>query len=101
MDQVKIGKFIATLRKEQNMTQDEYNAKAEENMNELSKRNAFIFIISIILVVLKLKKKIDWPWLWVLSPLWMPLILVLILVAIVFNIEKIQNLRQITKGVNT
>lgn len=149
MDQIKIGKFIAALRKEKNMTQselaeklgvsnravskwetgksmpdsgimlelcallsinvnellsgerisaDEYNAKAEENMIALSKRNSnrsnsgygIVSILTIIFVVLKLTNNIDWSWVWVLSPIWITLIIGVGLFAIVLIVGKIK-----------
>ena len=142
MDQIKIGKFIAALRKEKNMTQselaeklgisnravskwetgimlelcallsinvnellsgerisaDEYNAKAEENMIALSKRNSnrsnsgygIVSILTIIFVVLKLTNNIDWSWVWVLSPIWITLIIGAGLFAIVLIVGKIK-----------
>ena len=35
-------------------------------------------------IILKLTKYIDWSWVWVLSPIWIPLCLVLIFLAVAF-----------------
>lgn len=37
MDQVKIGKFIASLRKEKNMTQEQFAQKMGVSINAVSK----------------------------------------------------------------
>ena len=43
----------------------------------------FCGLLTIVFITLKLIGKIDWSWLWVLSPLWIPLsILVVILIVI-------------------
>jgi hypothetical protein len=39
--------------------------------------------VFIVFLVLKLTGSIDWSWWWVTSPLWIPLALVLVIVAIV------------------
>lgn len=36
----------------------------------------FLSTLTLIFVVLKLLKLIDWPWLWVLSPIWIPALLI-------------------------
>ena len=42
----------------------------------------FLGLLTIVFIVLKLTKYIDWAWWWVLSPLWVPLALILLLLAI-------------------
>lgn len=44
----------------------------------------FAGLLAIVFIVLKLLDKINWSWLWVLSPLWIPLVLVLAICIIVF-----------------
>lgn len=44
----------------------------------------FAGLLTIVFIVLKLLDKITWSWLWVLSPLWIPLILVLAICLVVF-----------------
>lgn len=39
-------------------------------------------LLLIAFIVLKLTHVIDWPWLWVLSPAWIPLALVALILAI-------------------
>ena len=41
-------------------------------------------ILVIVFVVLKLTNNVDWKWWWVLSPLWIPLVIVAILFAVIF-----------------
>ena len=46
----------------------------------------FAGLLTITFIILKLCKVIDWSWVWVLSPLWIPLsllIVILIIVAII------------------
>lgn len=45
----------------------------------------FLGTLAIVFIVLKLCKLINWSWLWVLSPLWIPTVL-LIVVAIIATI---------------
>ena len=52
-------------------------------------------VLLIIFVVLKLKDNIDWNWWWVLSPIWIPFILIvsgvsilLVLVLIYYSFKK-------------
>ena len=42
----------------------------------------FFELLGIVFIVLKLMKVIDWSWLWVLAPLWLPLVLLIIIVAV-------------------
>lgn len=51
----------------------------------------FIGLLTIVFITLKLLGKIDWSWWWVLSPLWIPVgvvIVILLIVGIVFLIAK-------------
>ena len=148
MDQIKIGAFIAAMRKQQNMTQsdlaeklnisnravskwetgrsmpdpaimqelcsylnisvnellsgerinvEEYNAKAEENLITLSRRNGkrsngygITSILTLIFVVLKLTNNIDWPWIYVFSPVWIFLLVTCISFLAVLIIGRIK-----------
>ena len=46
-------------------------------------------VLTIVFIVLKLVGVINWSWLWVLSPLWIELILVaLILIGVYFQIKQ-------------
>lgn len=40
-------------------------------------------VLAIIFIVLKLVGVINWSWLWVLSPIWLPLILIILVIFIV------------------
>ena len=42
-----------------------------------------ISILTVLFVVLKLTHMIDWSWWWVLSPLWMPTVIVLSIIMLV------------------
>ena len=50
----------------------------------------FFGLLTIAFIVLKLMKYIDWSWWWVLSPIWVPIILVIVftIVAIVISAVK-------------
>ena len=42
----------------------------------------FCGLLTIVFIVLKLLGIISWSWLWVLSPLWMPVVLVILVIII-------------------
>ncbi len=44
-------------------------------------------ILALILITLKLTNYINWNWLWILSPLWIPVVLVLLFFVTVFILE--------------
>ena len=44
----------------------------------------FFGLLTIVFIVLKLCKIIKWSWLWVLSPLWLPTILLIIVLIIMY-----------------
>lgn len=46
----------------------------------------FTGLLTVVFIVLKLIGKIDWSWWWVLSPVWIPIILVLLVGLIVIII---------------
>ena len=48
----------------------------------------FLGILTIVFITLKLTKYIDWSWYWVLSPLWIPFVLV-VLIVIIFSIIRL------------
>jgi hypothetical protein len=53
----------------------------KENNTAASGGIGFFGLLTITFIVLKLLKVIEWSWLWVLSPLWIPtLIIVLIII---------------------
>ena len=48
----------------------------------------FSGLLALIFIVLKLTNVINWSWLWVLSPIWLPILLVIlfyIFIAYIFN----------------
>ena len=53
----------------------------------------FTSLLTVAFIVLKLCKVIDWSWWWVLSPLWIP-ILILIVIGIIWLIYKILHSRK-------
>ena len=42
----------------------------------------FCGLLTILFIGLKLTNNIDWNWLWVLSPLWIPISIIILLIAI-------------------
>lgn len=44
----------------------------------------FLGLLTIVFIVLKLTNYIDWSWWWVLSPVWVPIILVVLILLIVY-----------------
>ena len=46
----------------------------------------FLSILTLIFITLKLLGKIDWDWVWVLSPLWIPLAIVFLILVVVVSI---------------
>lgn len=40
----------------------------------------FFGLLTITFIVLKLLKVISWSWLWVLSPIWIPLVIVILII---------------------
>ena len=49
----------------------------------------FFDILAIVFIVLKLVKIINWSWWWVLSPIWMPIVLIIVIGLVVVLIEAI------------
>ena len=45
-------------------------------------------LLAILFIGLKLTGYIDWSWWWVLSPIWIPLVIVLVIFAIAFALTK-------------
>lgn len=43
--------------------------------------------LAIVFIVLKLLGIIEWSWLWVLSPIWIPILVVLVLSAIIVILD--------------
>ena len=53
----------------------------------------FFDILAIVFIVLKLVGIIKWSWWWVLSPIWMPIVLIVVIGIVVGLIEIISNRR--------
>ena len=51
-------------------------------MNNTSIKIEFTGLLTILFIGLKLIGVINWSWLWVLSPIWIPLIVVLLIIII-------------------
>lgn len=54
----------------------------EKNVN-VNISGLFSTLLLIAFIVLKLCHVIEWSWLWVLSPLWIPLVLSIIIIAVI------------------
>ena len=50
-------------------------------MNSKSGGIGFCGLLTILFIGLKLTNNIDWSWLWVLSPLWIPISIIILLIA--------------------
>lgn len=48
---------------------------------------SFLGLLTIVFITLKLTKVIAWSWWWVLSPLWIPIAIVLVVIFIVLLIR--------------
>lgn len=66
--------------------------KFEEILNKLENEsngsNGALSILLIAFVILKLCHVIDWSWWWVLSPLWIPFILLIIIIILIYYLTK-------------
>jgi len=59
-----------------------------ESSSSSSSGISFVGLLTIVFIVLKLIGKITWSWLWVLSPLWMSIVLVLVILAVAIFLLK-------------
>ena len=57
-----------------------------ESSNSTSGGIGFLGLLTIVFIVLKLTNVIAWSWWWVLAPIWLPLAIALVVVAIMFAI---------------
>ena len=46
----------------------------------------FSQLLTVIFITLKLCNVIDWPWIWVLSPLWIPFVIIVAITLLAFSI---------------
>ena len=82
------------------MTKFEYDMYKEYEKFDKKTTNAakgglnFLEVLLVVFIVLKLCKVITWSWWWVLSPIWIPLILWFIFIAIVGIIKLFYKLKR-------
>lgn len=57
-------------------------------MDNKSSGLGFCEVLAIVFIVLKLVGLIDWSWIWVLSPIWIPIaiVLIILLIAVIFKL---------------
>ena len=55
--------------------------------NNRSSGVGFFGLLTIVFITLKLTGHIEWSWLWVISPLWIPLFWIVLIMSIVFIIS--------------
>ena len=58
------------------------------NNNSSNGDIAFCGLLTIAFIVLKLTNYIDWSWWWVLSPLWIPFIIVIVVVLLIAALSR-------------
>jgi len=46
----------------------------------------FTQLLTVVFVTLKLCNVIDWPWAWVLSPLWIPFVIIVVITLLAFSL---------------
>lgn len=49
-------------------------------------------VLGVVFIVLKLCGVIDWSWWWVTAPIWIPIVLVFVIIAILFVVRVLRNL---------
>lgn len=65
-----------------------------QNNNNNNAGIGFCGALAIVFIVLKLTGYITWSWLWVLSPIWIPLIVVLLITVALFIVFLIKEVRK-------
>lgn len=55
-------------------------SKKNNNSNNSKGGIGFCGLLTILFICLKLAKVIGWSWIWVLSPIWIPIVVVIVLV---------------------
>ena len=58
------------------------------NNNSSNGDIGFCVLLTIAFIVLKLTNYIDWSWWWVLSPLWIPFIIVIVVVLLIAALSR-------------
>lgn len=51
----------------------------------------FFGVLACVFIALKLMGTIQWSWFWVLSPIWVPAVIVLVIVALIFGVAYYEN----------
>ena len=64
------------------------NKNDNENRNSHGGGITFFGALTVAFIALKLAGVINWPWIWVLSPLWIPVVLLGIILLIVIVVVK-------------
>lgn len=59
--------------------------------NESTSGVSFLGLLTLLFIALKLTDKIDWSWVWVLSPAWIPTVIVLILILVIALIKVVKD----------
>ena len=59
--------------------------------NESTSGVSFLGLLTLLFIALKLTDKIDWSWVWVLSPAWIPTVIVLILISVIALIKVVKD----------
>lgn len=54
-----------------------------------SSGSIFFSLLTVLFIGLKLTNQIDWSWWWVLSPMWIPLVVVLFILAIYVSVTTV------------
>lgn len=55
-----------------------------DNNSSASGGIGFCGLLTIVFIVLKLLKVIDWSWGWILSPIWIPIIILILVIIIMY-----------------
>lgn len=59
--------------------------------NNIGVSTGFCEALTILFIALKLLDKIDWSWWWVLSPIWIPIVLIIIVLIVLAIVAFIQS----------
>lgn len=82
------------------MNQNEINKKIEDVRSQLRSRRApagFLHLLTLLFICLKLTGHISWSWVWVLAPLWVPIAIAIVFLALVFLAVYIKLKREANK----
>lgn len=60
----------------------------KDNEHGIGALELFMILLTITFVTLKLTRVINWKWIWVLSPTWLPISVVLILVVLAILLRR-------------